>query len=82
MSQPASNASASSRRSSPRREAEELRGVADAAATGIYAEAYNRDAEFYAFTKSLETYELTMDPSTIFILGTDSELLRFLEQPR
>ncbi len=64
------------------REAEELRGVADAAATGIYAEAYNRDADFYAFTKSLETYELTMDPSTIFILGTDSELLRFLEQPR
>ena len=64
------------------REAEELRGEADAAATGIYAEAYNRDADFYAFTKSLETYELTMDPSTIFILGTDSELLRFLEQPR
>ena len=64
------------------REAEELRGEADAAATGIYAEAYNRDADFYAFTKSLETYELTMDPSTIFILGTDSELLRFLEQPQ
>ena len=64
------------------REAEELRGEADATATGIYAEAYNRDADFYAFTKSLETYELTMDPSTVFILGTDSELLRFLEQPR
>ena len=64
------------------REAEELRGAADAEASGIYAEAYNRDADFYAFTKSLETYEMTMDPSTIFILGTDSELLRFLEQPR
>jgi membrane protease subunit HflC len=64
------------------REAEELRGEADAAATGIYAEAYNRDADFYAFTKSLETYELTMDASTVFVLGTDSELLRFLEQPR
>ena len=38
--------------------------------------------EFYAFTKSLETYEATMDPSTVFILGTDSELLRFLRQPR
>ena len=62
--------------------AEELRGKADAEATGVYAEAYNRDADFYAFTKSLETYELTMDPSTLFILGTDSELLRFLEQPR
>ncbi len=64
------------------RVAQELRGEADAEATGIYAEAYNRDADFYAFTKSLETYELTMDPSTFFILGTDSELLRFLEQPR
>ena len=64
------------------RQAEELRGEADAAATRIYAEAYNQDADFYAFTKSLETYEMTMDPSTIFILGTDSELLRFLEQPR
>ena len=64
------------------RQAEELRGEADAEATRIYAEAYNRDADFYAFTKSLETYEETMDSSTIFILGTDSELLRFLEQPQ
>ena len=64
------------------RTAEELRGTADAEATGIYAAAYDRDAAFYAFTKSLETYEKTMDPSTVFILGTDSELLRFLEAPR
>ena len=64
------------------REAEVLRGEADAEVTRVYAEAYERDAEFYAFTKSLETYEATMDPSTVFILGTDSELLRFLRQPR
>ena len=64
------------------REAEALRGEADAEATRVYAAAYNRDAEFYAFTKSLETYEATMDPSTVFILGTDSELLRFLRQPQ
>ena len=64
------------------REAEALRGEADAEATRVYAEAYNSDADFYAFTKSLETYETTMDPSTVFILGTDSELLRFLRQPQ
>jgi membrane protease subunit HflC len=64
------------------RRAEELRGEADANATSIYADAYNRDGEFYAFTKSLETYEATMDPETLFILGTDSELLRFLERTR
>lgn len=62
--------------------AEELRGEADAEATAIYAAAYGRDASFYAFTKSLETYERTMDPNTVFILGTDSEFLRFLETPR
>ena len=61
------------------RQAEELRGQADAEATRIYGEAYDRDADFYAFTKSLETYEQTMDASTLFILGTDSELLRFLD---
>jgi len=64
------------------RQAEELRGEADANATRIYAEAYNRDEDFYAFTKSLETYEATMDAETLFILGTDSELLRFLERTR
>ena len=58
------------------RAAEEIRGTADAEAIDIYADAYGRDAQFYAFTKSLETYERTMDPSTFFILGTDSELLR------
>ena len=64
------------------RTAEELRGVADAEATTIYAEAYDRDPGFYEFTKSMETYEVTMDPSTLFILGTDSELLKYLERPQ
>ncbi len=64
------------------RTAEELRGTADAEATETYAEAYNRDADFYAFTRSLESYEKTMDPSTIFILATDSEFLTYLEKSR
>jgi len=61
------------------RTAQEISGRADAEATRIYAEAYNRDADFYAFVKSLETYELTADASSIMILTTDSELLRFLK---
>lgn len=64
------------------RTAEEIRGTADAEATSIYGAAYSRDPDFYAFTKSLETYEETMDASTFFMLGTDSELLKYLEQPR
>ena len=61
------------------REAEEIRGRADGEATRVYAAAYNRDDDFYAFIKSLETYELTADPSSILILTTDSELLRFVK---
>jgi membrane protease subunit HflC len=64
------------------RTAEELRGDADAKATDIYAGAYGRDPEFYAFTRSLESYEKVMDRETMFILGTDSELLKYLEGPK
>jgi membrane protease subunit HflC len=64
------------------KKAEEIRGTADAQATTIYAGAYDRDAEFYAFTRSLETYEKTMGADTTVILGTDSEFLRYLQRPR
>lgn len=64
------------------RQAQELRGKADAEATGIYAEAYGRDPDFYAFFKSLEIYERVMDGKTYFVLGTDSDLLRYLRGPR
>lgn len=64
------------------RTAQEISGLADAEATRIYAEAYNLDPEFYAFIKSLETYEVTADESTIMILTTDSDLLRFLKTQR
>jgi modulator of FtsH protease HflC len=64
------------------RSAEELRGKADAEATEIYADAHGRDPDFFAFTKSPETYERTMDGKTTFILGTDSELLKFMAKPK
>lgn len=62
------------------RKAQSIRGEADAKATNIYANAYNRDSTFYAFTKSLETYEKTADPNSVLILTTNSELLRSLKR--
>ena len=64
------------------RSAQELRGKADAEATAIYAEAYNRDPDFYAFVKALETYERAIDAKTFFIVGNDSDLLKYLRTPR
>ncbi|MCJ7600611.1 MAG: protease modulator HflC [Desulfobulbaceae bacterium] len=60
------------------REAEEIKGKADAKAAGIYAEAYNRDPEFYAFSKSLEAYQKSFGANTRMILSADSEFYKYL----
>ena len=64
------------------RTAQELQGTADAEATETYAEAYNRDASFYAFMKSLETLEETADSNSTLILSTDADLLEYLSSPQ
>jgi len=60
--------------------AEEIKGKADAEATDIYADAYNKDPDFYSFLKTLETYENTVDDKTTVILTTDAEYLRYLKK--
>ncbi len=62
--------------------AEEIKGKADAEATGIYADAYNKDAGFYSFLKTLETYKNTIDGQTTIILTTDSEYLQYLKDAK
>jgi membrane protease subunit HflC len=66
-------------RSNAEREAQVIRGEADAEATRIYNEAYGADAEFYAFLRTLQSYEKTVDGKTTLMLGTDSEYYRFLQ---
>ena len=67
-------------RSDAYRQAQEIMGDADAEAANIYAAAYNRDRDFYRFIKSMEVYRDTLDDETVLLLGTDGELLRFLER--
>lgn len=65
------------------RAAEEIRGRADAAATEIYARAYNRSREsqsFYAFLKSMETLEATVDPETLLVLSSGGEFYGYLKR--
>ena len=64
------------------RSAQEIRGEADGKATGIYAAAYNRDAAFYAFMKSMETYESGVDSSTTLVLTTKGDLFKYLVRPQ
>jgi membrane protease subunit HflC len=61
--------------------AQEKKGEADAQAAAIYAKAYGRDAEFYAFVKSMETLEASLGKDSWLLLSTDSDLLRYLKRP-
>lgn len=60
------------------RSAEEIKGKADAEAAAIYAAAYNKDPEFYAFSKSLEAYQSSFGANTRMILSSDSEFYQYL----
>ena len=61
------------------RKAEEIRGEADAKVTKIYADAYGKDAEFYRYLKTLETYVQTMDNNVLLLLSTDNDYLKLLQ---
>ena len=64
------------------RQVEEIRGAADAKATGIYASAYNQSpeaVEFYEFTRTLQAYKSIITANTTLVLSTDSDLFKFLK---
>ncbi len=70
--------------SSAVKEAQVIRGKADAQATAIYAGAYNKSGqsrELYSFIKSMEALERSLDSQTSIILSTNSELFKFLKKP-
>lgn len=61
------------------REAEEIRGRGDAEAARIYNETFGADPEFYAFVRSLESYQSTLGRGTVLLLGSDADYLRYLK---
>lgn len=61
------------------REAEEIKGKADAEAIRIYADAFNRDPEFYSFINTLEIYKKSLDESSNVIMSTDSDFFKYLK---
>jgi len=65
------------------RDAELIRGEGDATATGIYAEAFNQDPEFYSFTRSLRAYQDSFQGNgDIMLIQPDSEFFRYLKDSK
>ena len=63
------------------RDAQALRGEGDAGAAAIYAEAYNRDRDFFGFTRSLEAYrEAFQSKGDLLLIEPDSEFFRYLKE--
>ena len=62
--------------------AEQTRGVGDAERNRLFAEAYGRDPEFFAFYRSMSAYETGLRSNdTRFLLRPDSEFFRFFANP-
>ena len=62
------------------KESEQIRGEGDALSAGTYAEAYNRDSEFYAFTRSLKAYTETFSgKDDVLLLKPDSDFFKYMK---
>ncbi len=62
--------------------AEKTKGEGDGEALRIYAEAYNTDAEFYSFWRTLQAYKKIIDNDTTIFISPDSELAKYLFNPK
>ena len=60
------------------RKTQEIRGKANSQAADIYAAAYNKDPEFYRFTRTMESFTKIMDDNTTLVMSTDGDLLKYL----
>jgi membrane protease subunit HflC len=65
-------------RSEAERRAQEIRGTADAEATRIYGQSFGEDPEFYAFFKTMESYE-AIGENTTLLIDADSYFFRYLQ---
>jgi membrane protease subunit HflC len=66
---------ASSIRAQGAKQAQIIRAEADAEAARTYAEAYNKDADFYDFYRAMESYRTTFIPDTGREKGKSSIIL-------
>ncbi len=62
------------------REAEQIRGEGDATAADVYAKAFQKNAEFYSFWRSLKAYrEVFQSGGSLMLLDPNSEFFRYFK---
>jgi membrane protease subunit HflC len=64
------------------RDAQRTKGEGDAKAAAIYAQAFSKNPEFYAFYRSLEAYKQSFkNKSDVLVLHPDSEFFKYFKSP-
>ena len=65
------------------RDAQKIRGDGDAKSNEIYANAYGKDADFFAFYRSMQAYEKgLLANGTRLVISPDSEFFRYFNNPQ
>ncbi|BBB22709.1 membrane protease subunit HflC [Abyssogena phaseoliformis symbiont OG214] len=60
------------------RDSEKIRGEGDAVSTNNYAQAYNKNADFYAFYRALESYKKSFsNQNNILVLNPNTKFFRY-----
>jgi membrane protease subunit HflC len=63
------------------RDGQKIRGTGDATAAEIYASAYSRDPEFYAFYRSIDAYKKSMGKAgDLLVLDPNNDFFRYLNE--
>lgn len=64
------------------RKGEELRGAGEAERNKIFAEAFSRDPDFFAFYRSMQAYEAGLKPGdTRLVISPDSDFFKYFSDP-
>ncbi len=64
------------------KKAQVLKGEGDRQALKVYSNAYGKDREFFEFTKSMDVYKDILGEKSTIVLSTDSDLFRYLNNPK
>ncbi|WP_435235451.1 protease modulator HflC [Psychromonas sp. PT13] len=65
------------------KDASEVRGAGDAESAKIYADAYTKDSEFFAFLRSMEAYRKSFSSkSDVMVLSPDSDFFKYMNQQK
>lgn len=66
-----------------RKESEILRGEGEGERSSVFAEAFSKDPDFFAFYRSMAAYEQALkDTGTTMVLSPDSEFFRYFQSPQ